>query len=557
MKQGRIPGHPVSDPNNALDKLVEASLAMVAHLDLEGLLQQLVDTACQSLAAALGGLLLLAEEDALYQFWVSGSCPLRAGSDIAAGLRQQPYLPGTARRQDNAQASPPYPGFPPPGLAIGPFLSVSLPSSARTRGVLFAARAHTAAPFDDKEERVLQAFAAQAAVAIENALLYAQAERQRAQLEALYRADEQMYRSLHLDQILHTLVDVAVTILQADKSSLMLWDPASARLVVRAAHGFRPETMAQMVFAEGEGSAGQVIATGEAVIVEDTHTHTGIARHITRAEGIRAFMHVPIQTSGQIAGVFNVDYTQPRRFGEDDRRLFQALAQRAATAIENARLHSQSEELARLRERQRIAQDLHDTVVQMLFTIGLEADWCLRSSLADQETLNRIHRIQRLASRSNYELRNAIYALRSSYLATSDSLVELLQDQVLSFQDQSGIAATLIVDPQLPSLPPKIAEAVQRIASEGLANVRKHAQASAVVVSLHGSAETSTITIQDNGVGLADPELLQDGEPDLHFGIAAMRRVTEKNGGVFRITNHEDQGVLVQAHFPLTGGSHP
>ena len=557
MKQARTPNSSGNEPLAALDRLIEANLALAAHLDLEGLLQKLVDSARQSLDAVLGGLLLLAEEDDLYQFWTAGSCPVQAGADIAASLRQQPYLPGMAQRQDDTTASPPYPGGFPSELDIGPFLSVHLPSSARTRGTLFAARSQTARPFGDREEHILQAFAAQVAVAIENALLYAQAERQRGQLEALYRADEQMYRSLHLDQILHTLVDVAVSILQADKSSLMLWDPSNERLVVRAAHGFRPATMAQMVFAEGEGIAGQVIATGEAVIVEDTHTQTGIARHITRAEGIRAFMHVPIQTSGQIAGVFNVDYIHPRRFGEDDRRLFQALAQRAATAIENTRLHSQSEELARLRERQRIAQDLHDTVVQMIFTIGLEADWCLRNLPADQEILNRIHRIQRLASRSNYELRNAIYALRSSYLATSESLVDLLQDQVLSFQDQSGIAATLIVDPHLPSLPPRVAEAIQRVVSEGLANVRKHAQASAVVVSLHGNAETATITIQDNGVGLADPELLQRGEADLHFGLAAMRWVTEKNGGVFRIANHEDQGVLVQAHFPLTGGINP
>ena len=161
--------------------------------------------------------------------------------------------------------------------------------------------------------------------------------------------------------------------------------------------------------------------------------------------------------------------------------------------------------------------------------------------------------LRRLTGRSSDELRSAIFALRSHYPPGGDGLVELLQEQVAEFQTQSGIAATLIVPPQFPSLPPLVGEAVYRIVRESLSNVGKHARASAVMVSLHCDHDSVTVTVQDNGVGLAEPLPLEADDHDLHFGVATMRQLATQAQGDFFIGDNDDQGVMVKARFPMSG----
>ncbi len=213
--------------------------------------------------------------------------------------------------------------------------------------------------FAPQEVDLLASTGHQIGVAIDNALLFEETQRRTKDLQALYRADEELYRHLDLDQVLETLVDVAVNMLQADKSSLLVWNAQQERLVVRAARGFRPETLAQMVFSKEEGTVGQVVADGEPIIVEDALDDPRVATRITAPEGIRSFMHVPIEIEGRIFGVFNVDYTQPRAFGQEEQRLFIALAQRAALAIENAHLYqAEQERLEESERRRQVAEGL-------------------------------------------------------------------------------------------------------------------------------------------------------------------------------------------------------
>lgn len=214
-----------------------------------------------------------------------------------------------------------------------------------------------------------------------------------------------------------------------------------------------------------------------------------------------------------------------------------------------------AEELARLRERQRIAQALHDTLAQMLFTIGLEAEWCINHISLEREARQRLQAIRRLAARSSDELRSAIFALRSHHLPSGEGLIELLQEQVAEFEVHSGIPATLIVPSQFPCLPPLVSEAVYRIVREALSNVHKHAHASAVMVSLHYTPGLVTITVQDDGVGLAEPLTLEANDHALHFGVTTMRQITAQAHGNFFISNNDDQGVMVKARFPVPGAN--
>jgi ligand-binding sensor domain-containing protein/signal transduction histidine kinase len=168
-----------------------------------------------------------------------------------------------------------------------------------------------------------------------------QLERQQNELQALYQADEELHHHLHLDDVLQALTNLAVDSLHADKSAVLTWDPARECLAMRVARGYAASSIAALHFARGEPIAGRVLATGEPIIVEDTRTQSRGQRaaiaQIVRAENIHSLMHLPIKIGAEVFGVFNVSYTRAHAFGENEQRLFTALAQRAALAIEGAR----------------------------------------------------------------------------------------------------------------------------------------------------------------------------------------------------------------------------
>ena len=95
---------------------------------------------------------------------------------------------------------------------------------------------------------------------------------QTADLEALYQADEELERHVQLDQVLQALVNIAVDLLDADKSAVVAWDDRRERLVIRVARNFSADAISQLTFAPGEGYVGQVMAAGGPVMVEDAES---------------------------------------------------------------------------------------------------------------------------------------------------------------------------------------------------------------------------------------------------------------------------------------------
>jgi GAF domain-containing protein len=198
--------------------------------------------------------------------------------------------------------------------------------------------------FSREELGLAEAFADQTALAVENARLHAETELRSRDLEALYRADEILYRSLDLRQVLQALVDVGSDVLEADMCSVLVWDELHERLVPGATRGFRPESVAQMSHAPGEGITTRVAASGEPIAVEDAMNDPRVAHRITDAEGIRSLLHVPIKVNGQVFGVFGVNYVEPRALSGEEERVLLALAHRAAVAIENAQIYTESQQ---------------------------------------------------------------------------------------------------------------------------------------------------------------------------------------------------------------------
>ena len=369
------------------------------------------------------------------------------------------------------------------------------------------------------------------------------------ELEALYHADAEIYRHLRLDEVLQTLVDVAVDLLHADKSSLIGWDARREKLVVQAARGFQAETLDHMSFALGEGVIGQVAATGEPVIVEDTHADPRVARHITDPEGIRSFMHIPIEIGGQVFGVFNVNYAQPRAFGDEEQRLFTALAQRAALAIENAQLYEQAQELAIVQERSRLARDLHDAVTQTLFSASLIADVLPRIWDRDpEEGRRRLDEVRQLSRGALAEMRTLLLELRPAALAETE-LGDLLRQLAEATTGRARVPVTVEMAGHR-RLPDEVRVALYRIAQEALNNVAKHAGASHATVYLRREPAAAELQISDDGRGF-DPASI----PPDHLGVSIMRERAEAIGATLKVESEIDHGTTVSVAW--TAGTVP
>ncbi|MBV9577057.1 MAG: GAF domain-containing sensor histidine kinase [Chloroflexi bacterium] len=232
--------------------------------------------------------------------------------------------------------------------------------------------------FSPDDIGLAQAFADQTALAIENGRLYAQALHRSRDLEALYRADEALYRSLRLDDVLQALVDVGIDVLEADSCSVLVWDERHERLVPGATRGFREENVVQMSHAPGEGITGRVAEARRPISVEDATNDSRVAHRITDPESIRSLLHVPIIVSGEVFGVFGVNYLAPRKFSGEEERVLLALAHRAAVAIEHARLYHESERrLQELEALYRADETLHrslrlDEVLRSLAEVAHE-----------------------------------------------------------------------------------------------------------------------------------------------------------------------------------------
>jgi GAF domain-containing protein len=198
------------------------------------------------------------------------------------------------------------------------------------------------------------------ALAAENARLHAQSEQRAGELGALYRADEQIYRSLRLEEVLDALVEVATDLLQPDKVAVGMLEDGGERIVVGAARGFSAAAVAEAVYGDQSRQL-RAQPGGGVVVVEDVCIDPRLPASIRTAnerEGIRSGMTATIRVGEQHIGAFGLSYCRPRTFSQGEQRLLLALAQRAGLAIQNARLFEQAQYAATLEERQRLEQQV-------------------------------------------------------------------------------------------------------------------------------------------------------------------------------------------------------
>jgi signal transduction histidine kinase len=359
---------------------------------------------------------------------------------------------------------------------------------------------------------------------------------------------EDMSFELNLKTLLQKIIVSAVELLNADIGAIGLVDEARHAVRHQALYNL-PEALFEVDFTEGVGISGQVYALKRPVIVEDYGRTVQIPINDASMREIRATLSVPIWWQGRMIGVFTIGSKLPKRaFNHHDLEVLSIFAKHVAIAIENARLYAETERLAHLDERNRIARDLHDSVTQSLFTLTLMAD-AVRNFVrtGHQEAGPTAELLYQTAKETLSEMRALIYQLRPAVL-DDEGLIPALRKLASAIQTRHDLLVE-VRQLGLCRLSKEQEEALFRIAQEALYNVVKHAQASWAAVELVLMDDEVRLEVRDNGLGLSS-QTTQPNEASGGLGFATMRERAERLGGRLNINPGLEHGLQIQVQIP-------
>jgi PAS domain S-box-containing protein len=373
------------------------------------------------------------------------------------------------------------------------------------------------------------------------------------ELQSLYRADEALRRSLQVDDVLQALVNVACDVLGADKSAVLVRvDQYSPVTALRAARGFDTSLLGVLSTALEADVGAAVITTAQPCAMSIRHESgesSGELTTLLATQGVCDLLGVPITMDDQVFAVFNIFYTRPHDFHETERRLMMALAQRAGLALENARLYEAARGKAALEERQRLARELHDSVSQALYAIGLNTTVAQKLLLPDPARVDGLLKdILRLTETGLAEMRSLIFELRPESLAT-EGLVGALEKQAAAVRARHRLVVetTLCDEPDV-SLQTK--EVIYRIAQEALHNTAKHAHARGATIALEISNDELVLRLSDDGTGFETTSQFPG-----HLGLHSMRERAVAVGAALAIESAPGQGTRIWLRVPLGSGN--
>ncbi|MEC5258753.1 GAF domain-containing sensor histidine kinase [Bacillus amyloliquefaciens] len=258
-------------------------------------------------------------------------------------------------------------------------------------------------------------------------------------------------------------------------------------------------------------------------------------------EGITHHATVPLEDGGRKFGLLNVAASEKTFFNEEELHLLEAVAFQIGTAIQRMKLAEFEQQNALLMERSRLAQELHDSVNQILFSVSLTAK--AAKSLTDDERLRQmITFIQELSQDALTEMRALIWQLRP------ESLTKGLYASIKSYAALIGLEAVCDMEDEL-ELTDEQEHALWRIAQEALNNCKKHAGTDRVIIYAVKKPDYAELTISDHGAGFSTDA--HAGLPSL--GIAGMKARAEAIGARFTLQSELGGGTIVSVRLPFFG----
>lgn len=255
----------------------------------------------------------------------------------------------------------------------------------------------------------------------------------------------------------------------------------------------------------------------------------------------RSELVTPLRIGDQVIGTLDVQSSQVNAFLPEDLLVLQSLSDQVAIALENARLYERNRELAILEERNRLARELHDSVIQLLYSQSLLTEgWRQLAQTGEIQIDHYLNRHSEITQQALKEMRLLVHELRPPVLE-SEGLLGALRLRLDAVENRAGIKAHLIVN-DLIELPRQIEEGLYRIALEALNNALKHAEAKTVTVNVGTLDNQVVLEVSDDGKGFVLEEAIHSGG----MGLSSMTERATKMGGSLNIETHLGVGTIIK-----------
>jgi signal transduction histidine kinase len=531
--------------------LLEAVLSIGSDLDLATVLRRLTEAAAHLVDARYAGLGVLAEDGRFAEF-----IPVGLESGEADGVDRFPHglgilaAPASERRplrMRDLRGHPGFRGFPPGHPQMTSFLGVPIQVRGEVFGNLYLTEKREGGEFDEDDEAIVTALATAAGVAIENARLYEETRRRERWLAASTEVTTRLLSGDDTDEVLGYLARQAREMSGADIAVVLLPAPGGGALIAEIADGPVAEEILKTPVDMRDTRCGWVYANGEAEMVPDLrHAQCPMLTH----RGFGPGLLVPLGTPEHTRGVLLLGKEGKRSpFNDDTRRMIDAFSGQAAVALELAEARRDAERLVVLEDRDRIAKDLHDVVIQRLFASAMTLMSTLRL-IRDPEATERVQSTIDDLDETIREIRSTVFALQTPAAPAETSL----RGRILAAAE--GAARTLGCQPGVSlegpidaSVPEEIGEQLLAVLGEALSNVARHARASEVHVSVHAADDRLVLQVDDDGCGIP--------ESGRRSGLRNLAERAAALGGDFATGSRPSGGTALRWSVPLCAAEDP
>lgn len=407
----------------------------------------------------------------------------------------------------------------------------------------------------ETDKDIVQAFANQAAIAIENARLYQRIQQYSAKLETrvqertrelqvLYNVTAVAGKPLGLKNILQNTLAELDSMLNIATSAIHIYDIENEQLYLACQHGLGklltqqiqiislPDKLFGHVLIKDNAHVVEINAKQEPPLAEQTH-----------------FAGIPIHAKGKTIGVLTVFGSSVPALKTEDLALLGTVADHIGSSIENNNLSKKAQQLAVLQERKRLAQDLHDSITQSLYSMTLFAEAAHDlASVGDMVGVQKqIQEINLSAQQAFKEMRLMLHELRADSLSLiPNGLEHALRQHIETIEGRTGQQFSLSIDSPI-NLPQSVQETLFRIAQEALNNTWKHANAQTVTLSISFDNDELIMLINDDGDGF-DPQKAQHQHG---MGLTIMQERAAEIDATCTYTSYPLHGTSIQVNLPL------
>jgi signal transduction histidine kinase len=534
--------------------LLRANQAIVGNLALPVLLRRIVLAACELTKARYGALGVIDPAGGLEQFVNVGfdeaTVALVGHLPEGKGLLGAVIDSGEPIRLRTMSDDPRSVGFPPNHPPMSSFLGVPI----RVRDVVFGNLYLTECQngeFSAEDEELVSALAATAGVAIANARLYDEARRRQEWLQASTEVTQQLLAA-DGEEPLRVIARHARLIAAADVVTVVLPTADGQRLIVEVAAGEGADELTALTSPIENTLVGLAFHTGRPVLVGDVTEDPNYTVHLSDVVPVGPVMVVPLGGSSGQRGALVIGRLRGRhRFADADLEMATTFANHAAIALELADARTDQQRIVLLEDRDRIARDLHDHVIQRLFAIGLTVQ-SVAAGLGPDDRADRLNRVVNDLDETIRQTRTSIFQLRGPLGPETGTVRSRLLAVV------AEISPVLGFDPEVrfrgpidAVVPDSVADDLVAVLREALTNAARHAAASRIEVDVSANRGELSMAVADDGVGI--------GETERRSGLANLRERAERHGGSFVLSMGDvapsrpnQEGTRLQWTIPLT-----